>query len=752
MIAYVIIGVIALAGAVVAGIMMSKQKPNKMKPLGLSDFSITGHNEGVAIPLLWGTKKIVGNIVWYGNLTSKEEHEDVGGKGLGASSPMTGYRYFMDIWLGLPWSPHGGITLLDVYSQEKQIGTSGLGTYYINPGNTTYYPTEAGTYANKLSGQSHIFLSQYDLGVNSSYMPNIEFVLKNTSSCPLTYSNMTEGVNPAAIIWDILTMTGCSSGNIDTTSFQEAATYWYNKGYGLNVVIQSQISADEMISQLLTYCDFTFYKNDDGKYVLKALKDTDTSVATINTEDVRDFRFIRKAWDDTSNDFRATYIDEDQDYTQRNINIDNVASIDLTGERKEKSIDLTAFNQVDTASKRLAELMKVLSYPSAQIQCSVPYRFVILHIGDVVTINNTDYGITNGHYRVMSIEEANDSNYIALVLTEMTENLFDDNYIAAGGTQWVAPDNTPRSLSYEKMFELPYSESIGTTCTFLCLAQRKGIENGFAVYSTTIAGADAHFLTNLTTFSTRGVLNDNYYDDTGLTLDDEVGILFTPHRWDPTWDSISRTNLFTTRRVIICGNEMMTFQNIVPEGLSGAYRIIGICRGLLGTPVEDHASGSEIWIAEIDNNIITSTASTSYYKFVPYVDSTAASIATCSVVTGTNTLKSIQPLAASRVKAVRSGSNVSVTVIPAVYNTNMAQNSAGTRSATLQTDKTTADYLGYLQYKVSAGSWVDVTLGTHTFNYSQAGGHLLTVRYNNEAVLGQEISMTVGASDTNYYA
>lgn len=743
--------VVAIAGAVVAAIYWGRQKndSNDMKPLGLGDFSVTQCQEGSAFPLLWGTKKITSNILWYGNLVSEEQYQETGGKG-GGDDTVSGYRYFMDMWLALCWSPHGGASVLDVYSGGESVGISGLGTYYLNPGNTAYYPTEPGAYANKMPGLAHIFLDKFDLGTNTSYVPNLEFVIKNTSNCSLTHTNMTEGVNPAAIVWDVLALVGVPTSSIDSVSFQSAADYWYDKGYGLNVVLQSQKFADEMIAELLTYVDFSLYQDDTGLWILVPFKSTDTYVSTLNTDDMKDFRYIRKSWDDTSNDFRATYIDEDQEYTQRNVCVDNIASINLVEHRIEKSLDLTAFNQLDTASKRLTEIMKVYSYPSAQIQVSVPYRHITLNIGEIVRINNTDYDIEDQDFRVVSIEETDDSNYVRLTLNEMTEGLFDDNYNVAGGTSWTDPDYSAQSLAYQKIFEMPFSESIGTTTTFLCLGHRKGIENGFTVYKTTSGGADATFVANLTTFSTRGTLAADYLIATGRTIDDDVGILLTPYTFDPSWNTISRTNLFNTRRILVCGNEIMAFQSIVPEGVS-SYRLKGVMRGILGTPVENHTSGTEIWITTIDDNLIaTSGGGTTYYKFVPFVGGKLADISTCTTITATSTLKALTPLAPTRLVATRVGANVSVVVIPSVYNPDKILNSAGTKDATLQTDKSAYDYLGYLQYKYGA-TWIDVALGTHTFNFNQGGAFTIYVRYNNGGLEGQQSSVYVTGSDGTYY-
>ena len=750
--------VAAIVGAIIYAATGKQTNPNKMEPLGLDKFQVTQSNEGECIPLVWGTVKITSNILWYGNLISQEIHaENPGGKGMGGQSPTTGYTYYLDLWKGLCWSPHGGVSLIDVYSSDKSVGLAGLGTYTLNPGNTNYYPTEPGALANRLHGLAHIFLKTFCIGEQNSqgYVPNLTFVIKNTSPCPLTYANMTTGVNPAAIIYDMLIYGDVSASDIDLVSFQSAATYWYNKNYGLNIVMNSQGFIDEKIGQLLTYVDFALYQDNEGRWHLAPYKNTDVSTGTgdvIETEDVKDFQFIRKSWDDTFNDFRGTFTDAGKDYTQRVITVYNAASGAMLGYRNQKSIDLSAVNDLDVASKRLDELMKVMSYPSSAIQTSVPYRFITLQVGQVVEVNNTDYGIDEGQYRVVSIDETDDSNYVKLSLSQKMEGLFDDTYAVGGGSQWVAPDYTPETLAYQGIFELPYSDSFGTTPTFICLGQRKGAENGFSVYgSSTLAGTFT-FIKNITSFSTRGTLGVTY-PNTTYSLDDETGITFTPYALDPAWTSVSRTDLFNTHRVVICGNEIMTFQTITALG-GGVYKLTGVCRGVLGTSIETHTAGTEMWITEISDasTIQMSGVATYYHKFVPFLGTQAVDISTCVTISNVGYLRALTPIPVGRIVATRSGSNISVVIQPAVYNTGLCQNSAGAKDATLQTDIDPPAYYGIAQHYTSiVATIINEAPGDNTFAYVQAGSHTLYVRYNwNEKVCAYK-SLVVGAGDGDYF-
>lgn len=748
---FAVLPLIITLAAVAIALLIKPKNASKMKPLGLNDLQTTTSNEGAVIPWIFGTVKIACNLIWYGNLEAVEVKVKTPGKAMGggAGAGQTSYKYYLDMHQAIGWSPHGGMSILDVYVADKSSGLTALGNYTFYKGNESTYPTQPGIYSNRLKGVAHIFLDRFDLG-EGGFVPNIVLVVKNTSPCPLSYSNMAEGINPAAIIWDILIASGIEVSRLNTASFQAAATYWYGLRYGLNLALTSQEFVDETIAQLQTYVDFDLYQDANCDFFLKPYKSTDASVATLDTDDFKSFSFVRQSWDSTANDFRATFTDEDQDYTSRVVAIDNVASISLIGHRIQKSINLSAFTSVDVTSKRLAEIMKQSSYPASQITCDVPYRFITLKIGDVVTVNNTDYGLVNGLYRILNIEESDNANSIKLTLNQQVEVLFNGAYPLGGGSEWIPTTSLPGTLSHEELFELPFTESFGTTPTFLCLGQRKTIESGFAIYEATSMLGDYSFVKNITTFSTQAVLAETY--SVGYSLDDDVGILLIPHRFDPEWVTIDRMDLFATQRVLICGTEIMTFESIVPEGVN-AYRLKGILRGVLGTPIVSHAISTPIWIAEISEASILSANSSvnHYYKFVPYTSTAKVDIGSCATLTITYIQKALTPLSVGRIVATRSGTSVSVVVQPAVYNAGLNQNSAGTKDAANQTDKDPPDVYGFLEYKVASGSWVTLTLGDVDFSYTQGGSHTLHTRFNWNGIIGEEKDLIVGASDATYY-
>ena len=127
---------------------------------------------------------------------------------------------------------------------------------------------------------------------------------------------MANGSNPAAAIYDILVeLAGEPAANINTTSFNDAADFWNSRGYGLNMIFTSQMDVSQMISKILGYVDGMLFLDQNGQWKLVAMDSSNTSDATISQDDMLDFTYTKDCYISTKNDFRATFVDEDLDYT-----------------------------------------------------------------------------------------------------------------------------------------------------------------------------------------------------------------------------------------------------------------------------------------------------------------------------------------------------------------------------------------------------------------------------------------------------
>lgn len=763
-------GIALVVGVIVAVVLASQMKKNqpdseKMNPQGLDAFQMNQNQEGIAVPFVRGKVRITTNILWYGNLESQPVYQKTGGKGFGGGGKqIQGYDYYLDMWHGI-CQGEGNVTLNKVYIQdrERDIAELPVNSYTFNPGNTASYPTEPGPYAAPLKGLAHIFLDRYLLGTNVSTAPTLHFVVTVTSNAPLTYVNETNGCNPAALVYDLLREAGVPVANIDATSFNAASTYWHNKGYGLNVSLSAQAQLKDHIKTIQAYVDFSLRVDENDKFVIKAYADTDTASESITTPEFKEFQFSRRSWDDVFCDFRANFIDEAADYTKRTIRTRNPAVREMIGHNKQKTIDLTAFRDRATASARLWDLMKKLSYPESQIRCTVGIKWADYNIGDVIGITHSDYSMTDQAYRIVGKDEdEHDSNAVKFEMVQVLEPIMElgDTAQTGGGTSWTQTHAAPAAADHERILELPYTAQYGDAPAYLILAARAGQEDGFVVAHSPESGGDFDAYASGSYFSQYGTLAAAYTSDT-RAIDDEIGIRFTPDREDPEFDSISRAALFSTSRIAVLYDqsthafEIVAFQNVVPIAQSADVRLTGVIRGLMNTTKQTFSSGKEVWLTNLGDNVLTGISEGTFYlKILPFILGETLDPGDASEITVNYRGRAKTPWPPALVKASRSGSTVTVTVWPTtrVYAGAGVTDGAGSTHGSTegQTDQWPPEYLGSFNY--SDDGWTTTYNDTsYTWNYSNAGAHTLRVKALVSGYTSVEAAVSVGASDGDYY-
>jgi hypothetical protein len=451
-VAIIVGGALAYMAAAGAG----GQQPD-MSPSTMDDLNITQASEGSVVPVIYGRARITGNIVWYDNLHTVAETQEVeSGKGGGGDTEtvITGYHYYLDVWQTIC---RGKVSIIETYVQDEQKTPEAQLTL-TNDGTQDTYPSDTaltwggdnspGNKANKLPGIAHEFYRRLYLGLNVTMAPTIHYVVeKDLTGIGVTDPEFSNGSGPHAIIYDILLEAGAVPSQIDIGKFNAAGQYWKSKGYGLNLKFTKQTKAKEKISFILKMLGGAFGIDHNNKFILKAFDENDTSVATIDTEDWVDFQFARRTWFDTFNEFRCNYVDSNKEYTQRTLIARNPANTALQGKKSSVSIDLSGFRTKGAASKRLWEIAKKESYPYARIKGATNLKYYEVNVGDIVTVNNSDYNISDAEFRVLSKDVAEvDSNKLGWELEQFSETLFDDYYSDGGDPDPTPPETTPKYI------------------------------------------------------------------------------------------------------------------------------------------------------------------------------------------------------------------------------------------------------------------------------------------------------------------
>jgi hypothetical protein len=736
-----VLGLVMTGLTLLSSLFVPKPKM-QLKPASLSDFHITQANEGQPVPIVYGIVHIPGNIIYYGNLVVEEVKQKVkGGKGGGGSKEVTvGYKYYLDIWQAIC---HGKIEILDMYIDEDKEKSVQADYAIFNDGTQDTYPTHL-EYASRIPGVAHIFWKKFYVGENRTFVPTVKFKVRRILTTGLPHENMSNGSNPAAVVYDILCNYGkLSPSDINIDNFIEAANYYYEQGYGINYVISSSIQAREAATKILEFVDSYLDYDENGKIVIKIFKKTDVPVGTIE-DDFINFSFAKPSWNTIPSKFVGNIV---EDGVVRTLILENTAVQLYAGQIIREEIDLTAFTDRSIALKRLSEIMKRESYPRIALNLKLPIRYAIYSVGDILTIKNSDIGFS-ADFRVLSISEPKiDSNEIEMQLIQHTDAKFDNYYQNTGGTLWQEPSYTLQHFTKVKIIELDYLSWLPNATAILILVNKEtGFETGFAVYGSQ-DGTSYELLGICSTFATAGTLSQSYPADT-YDIDDEVGIIFKPYKelLDP-YPNLPRAGLFSEPRVLVVDDEIMAFQNYDPYG-TNEYKITGIVRSLHWTNKASHNAGANAFIADINNNIVQVPYTTNFYiKVVPVFLGTSLDLAGATAYYITNTSKAKKPKTPERIVAVRTGSTVKVDIFPITKESLIG---AGKQNADTYTDE--------YPFNSAEGKW-EVTIGSTTvfyddphFTVENSSSFVINVRQYYNGMYSDTKSISVGTADGEYIA
>ena len=80
-----------IAGAAIGGLLFPAKGPSTEGPR-LGDLSVSSSAYGMPIPIIYGTMRVAGNMIWSSGLAEVKKKQKVGGKGGGGST--TTYTYY----------------------------------------------------------------------------------------------------------------------------------------------------------------------------------------------------------------------------------------------------------------------------------------------------------------------------------------------------------------------------------------------------------------------------------------------------------------------------------------------------------------------------------------------------------------------------------------------------------------------------------------------------------------------------------
>lgn len=640
-----------------------------MQPNSFDSFQITKVQEGAVVTEILGRVRLTGNLVWYGNLRSEPQYDYVTSQVQDGKDTKTvtqeyikGYNNYVGMLQILCKGPATWVQTWSndsIISQPLPNSSSVLATGEGNVFPDTIIDVP---YQNDMEGVAWIYSSRFFLGFQTTSVPTLHFLMECLPD--IVYNGVkfeANGINPAYAIYYKLLSEGESPSNINMQSFIDSGNYWHDQGYGINVSITRQMPLREVIKKILSYVSGFYGIDTSNRHYLKAFDPNEESIDDFVEDDFLSFSLVRKTWEDTNNVFNGNYLDEELSYTKRTVCAVNQANIEIQGVEKPVSIDLSAFRDRESAEKRIWEIMKEQSYPGATAAFSTFMHKAEVEAGSVISITNSEFGLQGSYFRIIekNLSEL-DKNRINFTAHQVVERMFDGNYASTPGSVWTEPEKEPQAPEYQRVFELPWLVQSGDIASYLLLSTRgSAYETGFqAMISSEIDGE----------YESRGSFGDNAlrghleieYPANTNNIDDEIGVYFIADTDYPTFESITRTQLFGEIRHLLIGDELMCFQNIEPYGENGFY-ITGVIRGLHNTPIQTHIVDKEAWIVRIGGNVITNLPYADYYiKMAPIAAGNMYPIEDLTAIHVTSSNKAKTPYRIPRVVGERIGEEIIV--------------------------------------------------------------------------------------------
>lgn len=831
-----------------------------------SDLMVTTTSEGIVVPLVYGTCRLAGNIMFYGGLVSAIHYETVtqtgggkgGGGGGGTSQQAQGYDYWLNVWEGICLGP---VEILATYVADDKNKTVTAATTIWNDGTGITFPAWVGTdyctgtmptptggpdywtyalgsfiwpgsfsvvgicqddgqghvlsssgalqagcsidyntgnviltenlstfaltgimagvlvgtpgkaiptyryckgsdpnapwAASPLPGIAHIGWEQWYMGQEAANIPSVTFVVKRTLPTTIDYANLANGANPAAVIWDILTNVkyglGMDPSELNLATFNAAALIWYGKGFGMNLVMTRQSEAQSIIEQILGWVGGSFYIDNNGKFCIYAYNDADVSVCTLDETDFLEFQLDRPGWDTTVNDMRINYFDASNDYVSKTLALFDNANFRMQGIIHQESIDLTCFTDITTVSKRAWELLKGMSYPAMRMKFKLNQtKSYPIFAGCVVTISHADYAISNVKLRLLSMDLGEgDEIVVSYAGEEMLEAIQDSTYglIIPDSSYWTAPDYTPIPLPHSRIFELPWNPITKSAPYYVFLGARASQEVICYDMKSIVSGtSDFASMASYIAFSQEGVL-DVTYSATTYGIDDETGIIYTPHRTDLNFSDLRRSDLFQSTRFILIDDEIMGFQFHLPYGTGSQYQIMGVTRGLFNTTIAPHTAGAVVWIFyPLDNIISIADVNPFWVKMLPSNKTSTVDAAAVTAIAVTPTQKATKPLAPYIIEATRDTSNnISIIWYPHVRE----YTGAGFIAENATIDVWPFEIDGNFEYKIEVGGTV-IAISECSLSINRTGTVTFYVRHIINSIASDWLSLVIDSAYGTY--
>ena len=625
-----------------------RPQPPQPKPASLSDFNFPTAQEGLPIPVTFGTVWIGGpNVVWYGDLHADPVTQSDGGlfgTGLGATEYTVGYRYSLGCHFVLCHGPcntlnaievdersaygfptAGGQILInkpDLFGGSSASGSSSggeggiQGFVSVKMGFPTESPNiylvarlgiEVPAYRRVVS----VILERLYIGTTPYLKPwrfQIGRSTVTSGGATIWYSGkatLLNGMNPAHIIYECLTDPewGCGlpADLVDEANFEAVADVLYAEAFGLNLQWTQQEPLQAFIQRVLQHIDGRLAQDPgSGKFVLKLIRD-DYLVANLplfNETNVLEVdEYERRSWDELTNELIVQY-ENFATGKPKALTVQSIGGIQVLGGVVSQTIQYPGIRDDVLAARVGLRDLRLLSTPLARVRLNCNRSAYDLLPGDAFRLTWPALGLDQAVFRVARISYGSLTD--GRVRIDASEDIFGsgtDSYVGGVGSEWVNSLLAPVAVTTEIAIEAPYwtiarglapadFAALGSTYGFAMLLaeQPQDFAYGFRL-SSRLSPDD---------FVDRG---ERSFCPTATLVDAVDGV-------EASW-TLAGDSLLDRVRVgswAVIDGEVVGITAIDTDALT-----VDVERAVLDTCPISHASGARLWFAETPAIALDST-------------------------------------------------------------------------------------------------------------------------------------------------
>jgi len=572
---------------------------------------------GLAVPVVWGTNRIPGNMIWYDDFraiahttsTTTSTGGGGGGKGGGGgggggtiTQTNTTYTYTAATMLALCWGQIAGIG--QVWKDKDKVGIGDVGSLFVGSSVqnawsylTTAHPTEALAYRDI----AYVANAVLDLGSNGS-ISQYGFEIQGRQ----IYGSGVVDALPKDIVIDALSNArlGVAFPSDSLGDLTNWANYCKASKFFLSPAVSAQTSAHEFFKDIL---DATNSEVVWSEGLVKVIPYGDAAVTSsygswtpdmtpLYDLDDDDFcpakgedpvRIIRKSPADAYNQVQVEYLSRANEYNVTPVERKDQANIEQFGLRAQAVRKLHLICRDDTAGNIADILLRRALYIRNEFEFELSWKYGLLEPMDLVTITDLPQGLDRQLVRIIEVVEKEDGS-ISIRAEEVpgvTASAAEIDGEVSGGFSVdfnVSPGNTNAPVFFEPPLAL-------TDTPQVWLAMSGGANWGGAEIWLSMDGSSYGRAGTVFGSSKHGVitaalpvgLDPDLANTLKVDLSISGGTLVGGTQLD--------RDLYNTLAYV--GGELVSYQTATLTGPS-AYDLASLRRGAYGTTIVNHASGA----------------------------------------------------------------------------------------------------------------------------------------------------------------